>query len=106
METLVAMLLVSAVALPASLWLYRSRANNAAWERFQAVQLLEQRMHRAFLLRYERNWSGTMDSAPGLRFDIRVEEEAGEFRLLGTARNRRGRAVVSLEASFFERGGP
>lgn len=105
-ETVVAMILVSAVALPASLWLYRSRMNHAAWERFRAVQWLEHRMNRAVLLRYSRDWRETMDREPGLRFEIRVEEDAGERRLMGTAKDRGGRTLVTLEGSVFERGGP
>lgn len=105
-ETVVAMILVSAVILPVSLWLYRSRVNHAAWERFQATQMLEQRMNRAVLLRFSRDWSEQPPGAAGLRFIIRVEDEAGERRLLGKAQDRRGKDVVSLEATLFERGGP
>lgn len=104
-ETLVAMLLVSAVALPSSLWLYRSRTNHAAWERFQAVQSLEQRMNRAILLRGGRD--GAPDTAPGgISFELRVEDGGDSERLiLGIARDRRGRVLVDLKVPLFERGG-
>lgn len=105
-ETLVAMVLVSAVLLPTSLWLYRSRMNHAAWERFQATQLLELRMNRAVLLRPDRNWSEPMPEAAGLRFIIHLEDETGGRRIVGKAVDRRGKDVVTLEATLFERGGP
>lgn len=104
-ETLVAMILVSAVALPASLWLYRSRMHHAAWDRFRAVQALEDRMNRAVLLRDTRDWSGAAEGTP-YRLEIRAREEGGERRLIGTARDRRGRVLAVLEADLFERGGP
>jgi prepilin-type N-terminal cleavage/methylation domain-containing protein len=103
-ETLVALILVSAVALPASLWLYRSRTHAAAWERFRAVQALEDRMNRAVLLRADRDWSGE-DAGTGLRLEIRAEEDGAERRLIGTAEDRRGKVLVTLEAALFERGG-
>lgn len=104
-ETLVALILVSAVALPASLWLYRSRMHHAAWDRFRAVQALEDRMNRAVLLRADGDWSGTPEGT-GYRLEIRAEEDGGERRLIGTAKDRRGKVLVTLEAALFERGGP
>lgn len=103
-ETLVAMLLVAAIVLPASLWLYRTRTHHAAMERFRAVQQLEHRMNRAMLLRPDRGLRDREAGPAGLRFEIRVKEEAGERRLVGTAVNPRGRAVVTLEAAVYERG--
>jgi hypothetical protein len=103
-ETLVAMLLVSAVVLPASLWFYRTRTHHAAWERFRATQLLEHRMNRALLLRPDRDQRDREEGPAGLRFEIRVEEAADEKRLIGTAVNHRGRTVVTLEAALFDRG--
>jgi type II secretory pathway component PulJ len=102
-ETLVAMLLVSAVVLPASLWLYRTRTHHAAWERFRATQLLEDRMNRALLLRPDRDQREREEGPTGLRFEIEVEEEGDETRLIGKAVNHRGRTVVTLEAALFER---
>lgn len=104
-ETVVAMLLVSVVALPASLWLYRSRANHAAWERFHAAQALERRMNRALLVRHVRD-QGFQAGPPGLSLELRLVEGDGERRILGVARDRRGRAILDLEAVLFERGGP
>jgi prepilin-type N-terminal cleavage/methylation domain-containing protein len=104
-ETLVALILVSAVALPASLWLYRSRMHHAAWDRFRAVQALEDRMNRAVLLRADRDWSGTA-RGDAYRLEIRVEKEGPERRLVGTAKDRRGKVLVTLEAGLFDRGGP
>lgn len=104
-ETLVAMILVSAVALPASLWLYRTRVHNAAWDRFRVVQALEDRMNRAVLLRAERDWSGAAEGTP-FRLEIRVSGGGGERRLVGTARDRGGKTVVTLESVLFDRDGP
>jgi hypothetical protein len=104
-ETLVAMLLVSAVVLPASLWLYRTRTHHAAWERFRATQLLEDRMNRALLLRPDRDQRDREEGPAGLRFEIEVEEEGDETRLIGKAINPRGRTVVTLEAALFDRDG-
>lgn len=103
-ETVVAMILVSAVVLPASLWLYRSRMNHAAWERFHAVQQLEDRMNRAFLQRDARGLSGQVQGLPILRFEIRAVDEAGERRLLGEVRDAKGRSIATLETVIFEAG--
>ena len=99
-ETLVAMGIVSAVLLPAGFWLYKSRAGRAAAEKFQATQALEMQMHRAFLLRLKKDWSGEAGSPP-FRLDIKVATREGETRLLGTAKNREGKIICRLEADLF-----
>jgi prepilin-type N-terminal cleavage/methylation domain-containing protein len=105
-ETLVAMLIVSVAALPASLWLYRSRANHAAWERFHTLQMLEHRMNRAMVLRLDQDWSEQVQGPPNRRFVIRVKNESGERRLSGEALNEQGKAMVTLEAVLFDREEP
>lgn len=62
-------------------------------------------MNRAVLLRADRDWSGAAEGA-AYRLEIRAEEDGGERRLIGTAKDRRGKVLVTLEAGLFERGGP
>ncbi|HKP95157.1 MAG TPA: type II secretion system protein [Fibrobacteria bacterium] len=104
-ETLVALSLVCAVLLPACLWLYQSRASRAAWERFRATQLLEARLNREFLLRRDRDWSEEIPEPGYLRLEIRVVRDGAETRLLGAARDRKGREITRLQAGYF-RGAP
>lgn len=101
-ETLVAMILVSAALLPTCVWLYKSEASRAAWNRFQAVQMLEDKMNRAFLVRLDHDETDEIPGPQFLRIDIRVLQKSGEIRLMGTARDRKGRIVAALEVDNFE----
>lgn len=105
-ETLMAMVIVAAVLLPASLWFYRSRTNHAAWERFRAVQLLEDRMNRAVLLRESPALGEQVPGLPPLRIEIRIEDQGGGRRMVGTAKDGRGKVLARLETMLFNRGGP
>lgn len=105
-ETLVAMIVVTAVVLPASLWLYRSRTNHAAWERFRAVQFLEDRMNRAMLLRKAPALGEQMPGLPACRIEIRAEDKRDGRRMVGMAKDGRGRILASMETMLFDRGGP
>jgi prepilin-type N-terminal cleavage/methylation domain-containing protein len=100
-ETLVALSLVGAVLLPASLWLY-PRTGAGARERFRATQLLEMGMNRALLLRRDKEWSEEIPDPGYLRLEIRAVRDGAETRLLGSALDRKGRMVVQLQAGFFE----
>ena len=100
-ETLVALALISAVMLPASFWLYRSRTSEAAWERFRAVQVLEMKMNRALLERWEKDRSEEIPGPGYLRLQIRVVQDGAETKLLGSASDRKGRPITSLEAAYF-----
>lgn len=100
-ETLVAMSLVGAVLLPASLWLYSSRTSRDARDRFRAVQMLEMEMNRAFTLRLKEPWSREQPEPGYLRLEIRPIREGSETRLVGTARNRQGRILAELQAGYF-----
>jgi hypothetical protein len=98
--------LVSAILLPASFWLYRSRTSQAAWERFRAVQLLEMRMNRAFLIRPDKDWSEEIPDPGYLRLEIHPVTDGPETRLLGTAKDRKGKVLVKLQSGFFGAGLP
>jgi prepilin-type N-terminal cleavage/methylation domain-containing protein len=100
-ETLVAMSLVGAVLLPTCFWLYQSRTSRAAMERFRATQALEMRMNRAVLLRQDADWSEEIPDPGYLRFEIHPIRDAAETRLLGTAKDRKGRIVAALQAGYF-----
>lgn len=104
-ETMVAMIVVAAVVLPASLWLYRSRTNHAAWDRFRAVQILEDRMNRAVLLRKAPSLGEQMPGRPDWRIEIRIEDKGDGSRLVGTTKDGRGKVLASMEAMLFDRGG-
>jgi prepilin-type N-terminal cleavage/methylation domain-containing protein len=101
-ETLVAMSLVGAVLLPACFWLYQSRTSRAAMERFRATQVLESEMNRALLLRLDKDWSREIPDPGYLRFEIRPVRDGAETRLLGTAKDRKGRVVTQLQSGYFE----
>jgi prepilin-type N-terminal cleavage/methylation domain-containing protein len=100
-ETLIAMSLASAVLLPASLWLYHSSASRAALEKFRANQALETEMNRALILKRADD-AVTEFREPGyLRLEIRVDRDGKETRLLGTARDRKGRVLSALQGAWF-----
>lgn len=105
-ETMVAMILVAVVVMPVTLWLYKSRVNQAARIRFEAVQGLEDRMNRALLLRIDRDKTEEIKGPPAIRYVIRVAEDGDERRLVGEAKDGKGRVVTSLEAVLFKRGDP
>ena len=100
-ETLVAMSLVGAVLLPATLWLYSSRTSRDARDRFRAVQMLEMDMNRALVLRLKEPWSREQPEPGYLRLEIRPIMDGSETRLVGTARDRQGRILAELQAGFF-----
>ena len=100
-ETLVAMVLVSTVLLPASFWLYRSRTSEAAWDRFRAVQVLEMKMNRAWLQHLEQDWAEVIPGSQRLRLEIRLVADGAETRLMGTVRDRKGKVITSLESVYF-----
>ena len=95
------MALVLGVLLPACFWLYQSRTSRAAMERFRATQGLETGMNRALLLHLNENWSAETPNPGYLRFEIHPVREGSETRLLGTAKDRKGRVVSRLEAGYF-----
>ena len=103
-ETLIALILVGAVLLPASFWLYRSWVGRAAWQRFQAGQALEMRMNRVFLLRPEQDISEEIKTPVALRIEIRLVRNGPEMRRMGTARDKWGKILSRLEAAHFEGG--
>jgi prepilin-type N-terminal cleavage/methylation domain-containing protein len=100
-ETLVALSLVGAVLLPASLWLYSSRTSRDAMGRFRAVQMLEMEMNRAFVLRLKEPFSREQPGPGYLRLEIRPIREGAETRLVGKARDRQGRILAELQAGYF-----
>jgi prepilin-type N-terminal cleavage/methylation domain-containing protein len=100
-ETLVAMSLVGAVLLPSCLWFYQSRTSRAAMEKFRATQILETRMNRAVLLRQGTDWGEEIPEPGYLRIEIHPKVDGSETRLLGTAKDRKGRIVTQLQAGFF-----
>jgi prepilin-type N-terminal cleavage/methylation domain-containing protein len=100
-ETLIAMALAGMVLLPASIWLYHSRASRAALEKFRATQALEAELQRAVLLRSDHGSSREVPGPPFLRLEVRVHRDADEVRLSGKALDRRGRALAELEAAYF-----
>jgi hypothetical protein len=101
-ETLVALSLIGAVLLPACLWLYQSRASRSAWERFRATQRLEMEMNRMFLLKQSKDWSAELPDPRYMRLEIRAVRDGAEVRLLGTAKDRKGRWITGLQSAFFE----
>jgi prepilin-type N-terminal cleavage/methylation domain-containing protein len=101
-ETLVAMSLVGVVLLPSCLWFYQSRTSRAAMEKFRATQVLEARMNRALLLRQGSDWSEEIPDPGYLRIEIHPLVDGSETRLLGTAKDRKGRIISQLQAGFFE----
>ena len=100
-ETLIALVLVSVLLLPASFWLVRSRAGRAAWEKFHAVQALEMRINRAVLTRLEKDMSEEMPEPWKQRIEIRVIRDGGDSRRVGTVRDRQGRQLATLDAWLF-----
>lgn len=103
LETLIAMVLVGAVLLPISLWLYRSQTTRAALEKFRAVQQLEIQMNRAVLLRRDRNWNQESQAPGSFHFQITVQDQAGERKLIGVAKDSRGKVITTLETVLFDR---
>jgi prepilin-type N-terminal cleavage/methylation domain-containing protein len=101
-ETLVAMSLVGAVLLPSCLWFYQSRTSRAAMEKFRATQVLEAKMNRALLLRQGTDRNEEIPGPGYLRIEIHPLVEGAETRLLGTAKDRKGRIISQLQTGYFE----
>lgn len=100
-ETLIAMTLASAVLLPASFWLYHSRASRAAWDKFRATQALESELDRAVLLRWDHDATREMSSPFYLKLIVHIERNADETRILGQALDRQGRPLAELQSGYF-----
>jgi len=100
-ETLVAMTLAATILLPASFWLYHSRASRAAWDKFRATQALESELNRAVLLRWDHDASREVTSPLYLKLSLHFERNADETRILGQALDRQGRPLAQLEAGYF-----
>jgi prepilin-type N-terminal cleavage/methylation domain-containing protein len=49
LEVLVALFIASAFLAPLSFWFYKSKLNQAAYEKYYCTQLLKSSMHKAFL---------------------------------------------------------
>lgn len=105
-ETLIALILVSTVLLPASYWLYRSRASRSAVERFHALQALEARMNRAELLCLDKDLGATLWDPEYMQLRIRMVTEGPETQLLGSIQNRKGKTLVRLQAACFRSDSP
>ena len=100
-ETLVAMTLAGAVLLPACFWLYGSRTSRAALAGFRATQALEAEMDRAVLLRIDHETGREIPEPGYLRLRIRPVKDGKETRLIGTASDRKGRIIATLQAGYF-----
>jgi prepilin-type N-terminal cleavage/methylation domain-containing protein len=100
-ESLVALGLVSAILLPTSLWLYRSKASHAAWSRFDATQALEIRMNRALVLRAAKDVIEEIQQPRYLRIEIRAKTDGPEVKLLGVAKDRKEKILARQEACLF-----
>jgi prepilin-type N-terminal cleavage/methylation domain-containing protein len=100
-ETLIAMTLACAVLLPASMWLYHSRSSRAALARFRATQMLEMELDRAWLLRLDRDFSREIPAPGYIRLRIHPLRDGRETRLIGTAEDRQGHILASLQAGYF-----
>lgn len=100
-ETLVALAVVSAVVLSTSLWLHKNRTNQAAFRRFEAIQELEMRMNRAFLLKRDRRLGLPATGEQGWQYRIRLEKGDGESILLGAVEDRHGKTIVELQVPLF-----
>jgi prepilin-type N-terminal cleavage/methylation domain-containing protein len=101
METLVAMTLAATILLPASFWLYHSRASRAALDKFHATQALESELNRAVLLRRDQDGNREISSPIYLRLTLHVERNADETRIFGKALDRQGRTLAELESGYF-----
>lgn len=101
-ETLIALSLVGTILLPSCLWFYQSRASRAAMNTFRATQALEMRMNRALLLRQSADLSEEIPEPGFIRFDIHLIKDGAETRLLGSAKDRRGRILSQLQSGYFE----
>jgi hypothetical protein len=100
-ETLVALILVSAVLLPSSYWLFHNRTSGAAWKKFRAVQILELKMNRALLQRLDRDWTEEISGPDYLRLEIHITHDGPESRLVGLAFDRQGQLVTELDGAYF-----
>ncbi len=100
-ETLIAMTLAATILLPASFWLYHSRASRAAWDKFRATQALESELNRAVLLRADHDATREISSPFYLKLSLRVAHDADETRILGQALDRQGRLLAELESGYF-----
>jgi prepilin-type N-terminal cleavage/methylation domain-containing protein len=100
-ETLVAMTLAATILLPASFWLYHSRASRAALDKFHATQALESELNRAVLLRRDQDGDREVSSPFYLRLTLHVERNADETRIFGKALDRQGRTLAELESGYF-----
>ncbi|MBW8889827.1 MAG: prepilin-type N-terminal cleavage/methylation domain-containing protein [Fibrobacteres bacterium] len=101
METLIAMTLAATILLPASFWLYHSRASQAAWDKFRATQALESELNRAVLLRWDHDAIRETSSPFYLKLVLHIERNADETRILGQALDRQGRPLAELKAGYF-----
>jgi len=100
-ETLIAMTLEATILLPASFWLYHSRASQAAWDKFRATQALESELNRAVLLHWDHDAIRELSSPFYLKLVVRIERNADETRILGQALDRQGRPLAELKAGYF-----
>jgi len=100
-EVLVALGLVSAILLPTSLWLFSSKTSQAAMDKFRASQFLEVEMNRAFLQRVDHDVSKEIPEPNYLHIKIHPQVDGLESKLMGTALDRKGKALAHFEASFF-----
>jgi hypothetical protein len=95
------MTLAAAVLLPASFWLYHSRASRAALDKFRATQALESELNRAIVLRWDHDSAREAQVPILIRLTVHVERDADEVRLFGKALDRQGRPLAELEGAYF-----
>lgn len=100
-ETVIALILATTILVPASLWLYHSRASRAALARFHAAQALEAEMHKAQLLRRADDAASEIAGPPWLRVEIGAVADGDEMLLIGTATDRRGVPLARLRSAWF-----
>jgi len=100
-ETLFALTLASTILLPASLWLYHSRASRAALAKFRATQVLEMEMNRAVILHLDHDSASENPGRDALRIRIHCVREGREIRLLGSVADRQGRPLAALQSAWF-----
>ena len=84
------------------MWFLKSGPNQAAYEKYYAVQSLKSQMQRAYLVGETKKIRKTIEKPRYLNINIEVEKHRNEIKYSGTVLNRKKKTITELVMTRYE----
>lgn len=96
LEVLIALALLTALAVPTGLWFYKSQLHQRAERRYYAHQVLEREMLKAYLEQEDKRHIVEIREPRYLKVVVDVKKHKNEILYKGSVETRSGTALATL----------